>query len=171
MCLRGGCSTRRFGNAQGVNVVSREPPLILRPGFNCGERLFCESAALRGRALGNGRLSSLSEAEPGLRDVDSHIIIACQAARGPQVDITEFQPLVTEALTRVRWSQLAADAGYDSEANHRFALQDCRIRSIIPPTRGRLTDMPASGHYRRLMQLASICQPAAAVFKSKPSCP
>ena len=85
-------------------------------------------------------------------DVDSHFIIACQTARGPKVDIKEFQPLVTEALARVRLSQLAADAGYDSEANHRFARQECRIRSIIPPTRGRPTDKPASGRYRRLMQ-------------------
>lgn len=85
-------------------------------------------------------------------DVDSHFIIACQTARGPKVDIKEFQPLVTEALARVRLSQLAADAGYDSEANHRFARQECRIRSIIPPTRGRPTEKPASGRYRRLMQ-------------------
>jgi Transposase DDE domain len=85
-------------------------------------------------------------------DVDSHFILACQAARGPKVDIIEFQPLVTEALARVRLSQLAADAGYDSEANHRFARQECCIRSIIPPTRGRPTDKPASGRYRRLMQ-------------------
>ncbi len=85
-------------------------------------------------------------------DVDSHFIIACQTARGPKVDITEFQPLVTEALARVRLSQLAADAGYDSEANHRFARQECCIRSLIPPTRGRPTDKPARGRYRRLMQ-------------------
>ena len=85
-------------------------------------------------------------------DADSHFIIACQTARGPKVDITEFQPLVIEALTRVRLSQLAADAGYDSEANHRFARQECCVRSIIPPTRGRPTNKPARGRYRRLMQ-------------------
>ena len=60
-------------------------------------------------------------------DVGSHFIIACQTARGPKVDITEFQPLVTEALARARLSQLAADAGYDSEANHRFAREACRF--------------------------------------------
>jgi hypothetical protein len=68
---------------------------------------------------------------------------ACQIARGPKLDIVEFQPVVIEALARVRLSQLAADAGYNSEANHRFARQECRIRSIIPPTRGVLpTNQP-----------------------------
>jgi hypothetical protein len=64
----------------------------------------------------------------------------------------EFQPLLAEALARVRLTQIAADAGYDSEANHRFARQRCRIRSIIPATRGRPTEKPATGYYRRLMQ-------------------
>jgi len=52
----------------------------------------------------------------------------------------------------VRLTRIAADAGYDSEANHRFAREECRVRSIIPPKRGRPTHKPAAGHYRRLMQ-------------------
>ena len=45
-----------------------------------------------------------------------------------------------------------ADAGFDSEANHRLARQDLGVRSIIPPDAGRPTAQPASTHYRRLMQ-------------------
>ena len=76
-----------------------------------------------------------------------------------RVDLQRFfrkrsglRPLVAEACRVVRLSQLAADAGYDSEANHRFARQECRIRTIIPPKHGRPTTKPARGHYRRLMQ-------------------
>ena len=47
---------------------------------------------------------------------------------------------------------LAADAGYDSEANHRFAREECGVRTLIPAKHGRPTDKPARGRYRRLMQ-------------------
>jgi hypothetical protein len=85
-------------------------------------------------------------------DVETHFILAFQTTRGPKVDITEFQPLLVEVLARVRLSRISADAGYDSEANHCFAREECRVRSLIPPTRGRPTTKPASGRYRRLMQ-------------------
>jgi hypothetical protein len=85
-------------------------------------------------------------------DAATHFILAYQTGRGPKVDIAEFQPLLVEALARVRLTRISADAGYDSEANHRFAREACQVRSIIPPTRGRPTSKPATGHYRRLMQ-------------------
>ena len=47
---------------------------------------------------------------------------------------------------------LSADAGYDSESNHRFARERCGVRTLIPAKHGRPTDKPARGHYRRLMQ-------------------
>ena len=85
-------------------------------------------------------------------DVDSHFILAFRDGRGPKPDINEFRPLVTEALARVRLTRITADAGYDSEANHRFAREECHIRPIIPPKHGRPTNKPARGRYRRLMQ-------------------
>jgi hypothetical protein len=85
-------------------------------------------------------------------DVDTHFILAFRDGRGPKPDICDFQPLVAEALARVRLSEIVADAGYDSEANHRFAREECHIRTIIPPKHGRPTTTPARGRYRRLMQ-------------------
>jgi hypothetical protein len=85
-------------------------------------------------------------------DVDSHFILAFRDGRGPKTDISDFQPLLTEALGRVRLSQMVADAGFDSEANHRFAREEYCIRTIIPPKHGRPTTKPARGRYRRLMQ-------------------
>jgi hypothetical protein len=53
----------------------------------------------------------------------------------------------------VRLSQLAADAGYDSEGNHEFARNEHGIRTIIPAKHGRPTDKLPSGRYRRLMKV------------------
>jgi hypothetical protein len=86
-------------------------------------------------------------------DTSCHFILACKVGRGPRPDVDEFQPLIGEALQRVRLSRVAADAGYDSEPNHRFARDEHGIRTIIPAKHGRPTDKPASGHYRRLMQV------------------
>jgi len=85
--------------------------------------------------------------------IDDHFIYAYQTGRGPRPDVDEFRPLVANALERVRISQMAADAGYDSEPNHRFARDQHQIRTVIPPKHGRPTTKPASGHYRRLMQV------------------
>ena len=85
-------------------------------------------------------------------DVESHFILAFCAGRGPRPDVADFQPLLVDALVRVRLTRIAADAGYDSEPNHRFAREVCHVRSIIPPKHGRPTSKPATGRYRRLMQ-------------------
>ncbi len=65
----------------------------------------------------------------------------------------EFRPLVSETLRVVQLDQLAADAGFDSEANHRFAREEHGLRTIIPAKHGRPTTKPAAGHYRGLMQV------------------
>ena len=85
-------------------------------------------------------------------DVEMPFRSCLHAGRGPRPDVDEFRPLVADALTRVLLSQMAADAGYDSEPNHRFARDEHRVRSIIPAKHGRPTTKPARGHYRRLMQ-------------------
>jgi len=48
--------------------------------------------------------------------------------------------------------RVVAGAGYDSEANHTFAREECHVRSIMPAKHGRPATKPAKGHYRRLMQ-------------------
>jgi DDE family transposase len=85
-------------------------------------------------------------------DSDSHFILAARVGRGPRPDVDEFQPLVAEAMARVRLLQITADAGYDSEPNHRFARDRYRVRTIIPAKHGRPTDKPPTGRYRRLMK-------------------
>jgi len=86
-------------------------------------------------------------------DGDDHFILACRAGRGPRPDVDEFRPLVAEALRIVRLSQLTADAGYDSEPNHRFARDDHGVHTIIPAKHGRPTAKLPTGRYRRLMKI------------------
>ena len=86
-------------------------------------------------------------------DVDNHFILAYAAFRGPKTDVQEFKPLVTQALARIRMSTVLADAGYDSESNHAFARDEHNIRSVIPARRGKATHKPATGRYRRQMQV------------------
>lgn len=84
---------------------------------------------------------------------DDHFIFASHAGRGPRPDVDEFRPLVAEALRIVQLSQLAADAGYDSEPNHKFARDKHGIRTIIPAKHGRPTAKLPAGRYRRLMKV------------------
>ncbi len=83
---------------------------------------------------------------------DSHFVLGYRSSRGPSPDVVDFQPLLADALERVRLTTVIADAGYDSEANHRFGRESCQVRTVIPAKRGRQTSKPAQGQYRRLMQ-------------------
>jgi hypothetical protein len=85
-------------------------------------------------------------------DTRGHFILALRAGRGPRPDVDEFRPLVADALREMRLLRMVADAGFDSEPNHRVARQQWHIRTIIPAKHGRPTTKPATGHYRRLMQ-------------------
>ena len=85
-------------------------------------------------------------------DNDRHFILAMRVGRGPRPDVNEFASLVSDARRNLRLACLVADAGYDSEANHRLAREQLGIRTIIPAKHGRPTTKPATGHYRRLMQ-------------------
>jgi len=85
-------------------------------------------------------------------DTSCHFILAFGVGRGPRPDVDELVPLVSGALRWMLLECLAADAGYDSESNHRFARERCGIRTLIPAKHGRPTSKPARGRYRRLMQ-------------------
>ncbi|MBI1247096.1 transposase [bacterium] len=86
-------------------------------------------------------------------DVASHFILSLRVGIGPRPDVDEFRGLIDQATKRVRLHRILADAGYDSETNHQFARDKLSLRTIIPAKHGRPTDKPASGRYRRLMQL------------------
>ena len=85
-------------------------------------------------------------------DCASHLMLAALAGRGPRVDTDRFVPLPDAALANVRIGDAPADAGYDSEANHRHARQARGVRSFIPAAIGRPTAKPPTGRHRRRMK-------------------
>lgn len=85
-------------------------------------------------------------------DCASHLIIGAIPRRGPAVDTDRFVPLLENALRRVKLVTVLADAGFDSEPNHRHAREKRGVRSVIPAKIGRPTDKPPTGRYRRRMK-------------------
>jgi hypothetical protein len=81
----------------------------------------------------------------------SHLIVAAQATTGLGTDHAHFAPLLSRACSRMRPRVVLADAGFDSEANHRLAREVLKVRSIIPARRGWLRNREPTTRYRRLM--------------------
>jgi hypothetical protein len=81
-------------------------------------------------------------------DCRSHMILAAVPGRGPGSDLVQFGAALGQAVGRARIGTLLADADFDAEWVHRN-VRSHGIRTIIPPERGRPTDKPPTGHWRR----------------------
>jgi len=82
----------------------------------------------------------------------THQILAARAKLGAGSDAPDFAPLLYDAWRRAPVRTVVADAGYDSEANHRLARLDLGVRSIIPAGIGRPSEKMPTGYYRRMMK-------------------
>src|SRR5947209_15310583 len=85
-------------------------------------------------------------------DCATHLILGAIPRRGPAVDTDRFVPLLDEALRRVKIEIAVADAGFDSEGNHRHAREKRGVKSYIPPEIERPSSKPPAGRYRRQMK-------------------
>jgi Transposase DDE domain len=85
-------------------------------------------------------------------DCDSHLMVGVLTGRGPRPDTDRFVPLLDATLANVGVDTALADAGYDSEPNHRYARECCGVRSFIPATAGRPTAKLPTGRHRRRMK-------------------
>jgi hypothetical protein len=85
-------------------------------------------------------------------DCDSHLMVGVLTGRGPRPDTDRFVPLLDATLENVGVDTALADAGYDSEPNHRYARECQGVRSFIPATAGRPTAKLPTGRYRRRMK-------------------
>ena len=85
-------------------------------------------------------------------DSGSHLILSAKTRIGNCSDAVDFDDLLFDAWRRARVAVVVADAGYDSEANHRIARHDLGVRSIIATGIGRPTSKPPSGRWRRHMK-------------------
>lgn len=77
-------------------------------------------------------------------DAASHVVLAAIASTGGGGDQPFLDGLLYHAWRRTggRVRCVVADAGYDSEDNHRIARRDMGVRSVIPPKSGRPTAKP-----------------------------
>jgi hypothetical protein len=84
-------------------------------------------------------------------DCTSHLILAAVPGRGPASDLVQFRAAVRQAVGRARIGTLLADADFDGEWVHEF-IRSFGIRTLIPPERGRPSDKPPAGKWRRRMK-------------------
>jgi hypothetical protein len=91
-------------------------------------------------------------------DCSCHLILCAFASVGPMVDLNALRRLLFCTLTRVSVSTILADAGYDTESNHRFARDGCGVRSVIPALHGRPTTKLPAGPHRRRMKFYRDCR-------------
>ncbi|MCX5658805.1 MAG: transposase [Planctomycetota bacterium] len=70
-------------------------------------------------------------------DCDNHMILSVLVGTGPKPDINDLQGLLGGLPSGVAIRTLLADAGYDSEPNHKYLREEHGIRSVIPAKHGR----------------------------------
>jgi hypothetical protein len=59
--------------------------------------------------------------------------------------------LTNDAAAVIHFGEVLADAGYDSEANHRFCREELGVHSLIPARRRRSAKVIASMPHRQEM--------------------
>jgi hypothetical protein len=122
-------------------------------GLDCGRRSFYyvrrrHAGAKCWQTVAYSRYAKLEASV----DCASHLLLAVLVGRGPRVDVDRFVPLLEATLEQVRPDGVLADAGYDSESNHRHAREERGVRSFIPASSGRPTACLPRGRYRRRMK-------------------
>jgi hypothetical protein len=84
-------------------------------------------------------------------DCQSHLILAAVPGRGPCTDLVPFRSALDQAVRRAGIGTLLGDSDLDAEWVH-VAGRERRVRTIIPTNRGRPTDKPPTGRWRRRMK-------------------
>src|SRR5690606_20005564 len=86
-----------------------------------------------------------------LVDCDTHLILSTHRGLGPRPDTDQLRPLLKRCSESARPRTLLADAGYDSESNHKLLREELGIESIIPAKIGRPSASLPTGAWRALM--------------------
>ena len=82
---------------------------------------------------------------------EPQILVAQRVRPGPCGDFPDLVPLATAAHAVLPFEQLVADAGYDSEADHRFCREGLGVDSLIPAKERRSAAVLATTPFRREM--------------------
>jgi hypothetical protein len=83
--------------------------------------------------------------------VGPQLLLAQRVRPGPAGDFGDLVPLAAAARAVLPFERLVADAGYDSEANHRFCREDLGADSLIPAKKRRSVRVVATTPYRQEM--------------------
>ncbi len=111
----------RLGDANGCRMQR-----LIRQGSKqlVPEPTSCDDDPPSGNPVEEARLSVISQ------DVRTHFILAYRVGKGPRPNVNEFRERIDQASKRVRLHPILAEAGYDSEPDHRIAGDKLHLRTI-----------------------------------------
>jgi len=87
-------------------------------------------------------------------ETKTHLIAGCIVTRGPSLDFPNLPKVMKAADRQVKFDQILADAGYDSEKNHYFCREVLNIRSTVIAYNARGARKPPAAKYRGQMAKA-----------------
>jgi Transposase DDE domain len=136
-------------------VRKRRVPLAAIDGTGLESRHVSRYYVKRRANTGTGTQETTYSKYPKVvlvTDCRSHLVLAAIAGRGPGSDLVQFRAALADAASRARIGTLLADADFDAEWVHEHARGVYGIRTLIPPERGRPSDKPPAGRWRRRMK-------------------
>lgn len=150
----GCCSKTSRYNRTNASKKKRYVDLAAIDGTGFESRHVSQYFLRRTGRLHGGITTSHCKAYPKMGlicNCSSHIILAVFTGRGPGSDMRQMIPTLHNLVPSVKIKTLLADAGYDSEANHKYVREELKITTVIPPTSGNRGKNGPSGHYRKMM--------------------
>jgi hypothetical protein len=138
-------------------VRKRRVPLAAVDGTGMESRHVSRYYVKRRSKTGTGTQETTYSKYPKVvlvTDCATHLVLAAVPGRGPASDLVLFKAALKQAAGRARIGTLLADADFDGEWVHEYVRGVYGIRTLIPPTRGRPSERPPAGRWRRWMRSA-----------------
>jgi len=135
-------------------VRKKRVPLAAVDGTGIGSRHVGRYYVERRSKAGTGTQETTYSKYPKVvpvADCHSHPVLAAVPGRGPASDLVLFKAALKQAVGRARIGTLLADADFDGEWVHEH-VREYGIRTLIPPERGRPSEKPPAGRWRRRMK-------------------
>ncbi len=136
-------------------VRKRRVPLAAVDGTGMESRHVSRYYVKRRARTGSGTQETTYSRYPKVVlvvDCRSHRVLAAIPGRGPGSDLRQFRAALKDAAGRARIGTLLADADFDAEWVHEHVRGEYGIRTLIPPERGRPSEKPPAGYWRRRMR-------------------
>ena len=135
-------------------VRKRAVPLAAVDGTGLESRHVSRYYVKRRAKTGSGTQETTYSKYPKVvlvTDCRTHLVLAAVPGRGPASDLVLFKSALKQAVGRARIGTLLADADFDGEWVHEH-VRSFGIRTLIPPERGRPSEKPPAGRWRRRMK-------------------